>query len=118
MTSIRNAPIDIASARILHYLRTHNYDDCAVYINRLSSHTFRKILSSDLSIDILLAQLPFSIEIFEVIYSKIFIHDPDIFPIRILKPEQILSKMISIFASAFEHSSSNTLKSKDIIVDD
>jgi hypothetical protein len=100
MNSIRNAPVDIASARILHYLRTHNYDDCAIYINRLSSNTFRKILSNDLSIDILLAQLPFSIEVFEIIYSKIFIYDPDMFPTRILKPEQLISKMISIFASS------------------
>jgi len=100
MTSIRNAPVDVASTRILYYLRTHNYEDCAIYINRLSSHTFRKILTNDISIDILLAQLPFSIEVFEVIYSKIFIHDPDIFPIRILKPERIISKMISIFASS------------------
>lgn len=103
MTSIRNAPVDIASARILQYLRTHNYDDCAIYINRLSSNTFRKILSNDLSIDILIAQLPFSIEIFEVIYSKIFIYDPDAFPVRILKPEQIISKMISAFASSIEN---------------
>ena len=100
MTSIRNAPMDIASARILHYLRTHNYDDCAVYINRLSSGTFRKILAGDLSIDILLAQLPFSIEVFEVIYSKVFLHDPDAFPLRLLKPERIISRMISIFASS------------------
>ena len=112
MTSIRNAPIDIASARILHYLRTHNYDECALYINRLSSKTFRKILSNDLSIDTLLAQLPFSIEIFEVIYSKIFIHDPETFPIRLLKPEQIISRMISIFASIMENSTTN--KSKNI----
>ena len=100
MTSIRHAPMDIASARILHYLRTHNYDDCAIYINRLSSSTFRKILAGDLSIDILLAQLPFSIEVFEVIYSKVFIHDPEAFPIRLLKPERILSRMISVFASS------------------
>jgi hypothetical protein len=122
MSSIRNAPVDIASARILHYLRTHNYDDCAIYINRLSSNTFRKILSNDLSIDILLAQLPFSIEVFEVIYSKIFIYDPDRFPIRILKPEKILSKMISIFASSstmIEKSTTSSLsKSKEMGIDD
>ena len=97
-SSIRNAPLDIATTRILNYLRTHNYDDCAVYINRLSSNTFRKILSSDLSIDTLLAQLPFSIEIFEVMYSKTFIIDPDTFPLRVLKPERLISRMISIFA--------------------
>jgi hypothetical protein len=125
MSSIRNAPIDIASARILHYLRTHNYDDCAIYINRLSSNTFRKILSNDLSIDILLAQLPFSIEIFEVIYSKIFIYDPDTFPIRILKPEQIISKMISIFALSSTNiekptnpTTISSSKSKEMGIDD
>ncbi|CAF4542626.1 unnamed protein product [Rotaria sp. Silwood1] len=126
MSSIRNVPVDIASARISHFLQTHNYDDCAIYINRLSSNTFRKILSNHLSIDILLAQLPFSIEIFEVIYSKIFIYDPDIFPIRILKPEKIISKMISLFASTFieksttSSSSATSLisKTKDIGMDD
>jgi hypothetical protein len=126
MSSIRNAPVDIASARILHYLRTHNYNDCAIYINRLSSNTFRKILSNDLSIDILIAQLPFSIEIFEVIYSKIFIHDPDTFPIRTLKPEQIISRMISIFASSssiIEKSTTTSAislisKTKDMGIDD
>ena len=100
MTSLRNAPLDVASARILHYLRTHNYDECAIYINRLGSGTFRKILANDLSIDMLIGQLPFSIEVFEVIYSKVFINDPDGFPIRLLKPERIISKMISVFATA------------------
>ncbi|UJR09166.1 hypothetical protein I4U23_013414 [Adineta vaga] len=124
MTSIRNAPVDIASARILHYLRTHNYDDCAIYINRLSPNTFRKILINDISIDILIAQLPFSIEVFEVIYSKIFIHDPDTFPLRILKPEQIISKMISIFASSLTEKSTNSTtislisKGKQMGIDD
>jgi hypothetical protein len=124
MSSIRNAPVNIASNRVLHYLRTHNYDDCAVYINRLNSSTFRKILTTDLSIDSLLAQLPFSIEIFEVIYSKIFIIDPDTFPLRILKPEQLISKMISIFSyssSNIEKSSSTTSllsKSKERFIDD
>lgn len=118
MNSIRNAPVDIASTRIVHYLRTHNYDDCAIYINRLSSHTFRKILANDLSIDILLAQLPFSIEVFEVIYSKVFIHDPDYFPLRILKPEQIISKMISVFASTVDATTSIVSKSKEMGIDD
>ncbi len=119
MTSLRNVPSEIASTRILNYLRTHNYDDCAIYINRLSSNTFRKILTNDLSIDILLAQLPFSIEVLEVIYSKSFIHDPDLFPLRILKPEQIISKMISLFASSIEHSSTSLRsKSKEMGIDD
>ena len=97
-SSTRNAPVDQASGRIQQYLRIHNYDDCAIYINRLNSSTFRKILTNDFSVDTLLAQLPFSIEIFEVIYSKIFILDPDTFPLRLLKPERLLSKMISLFA--------------------
>jgi len=127
MSSIRNTPVDIASARILHYLRTHNYDDCAIYINRLHSNTFRKILTNDLSLDTLLSQLPFSIEIFEVIYSKIFVMDPDSFPLRTLKPERLISKMISIFSSSSssstttEKSSSSAfivLKSKEQSIDD
>lgn len=98
-TSIRHAPVDQASTRIVQYLRAHNYDDCAIYINRLNSTTFRQILmNNDLSIDTLLNQLPFAIEVVEVIYSKIFILDPDTFPIRILKPERLISKMISIFS--------------------
>ncbi|CAF3786055.1 unnamed protein product [Rotaria magnacalcarata] len=122
-SSIRNIPLDIASARILSYLRTHNYDDCALYINRLSSNTFRKILSNYLPIDTLLAQLPFSIEIFEIAYSKIFIYDPDIFPVRILKPEKIISKMISLFATSFIEKSITTSVStaqtkQEIVMDD
>ncbi|CAF3609721.1 unnamed protein product [Rotaria sordida] len=111
MSSIRNISVDVASIRILQYLRTHNYDDCAIYINRLNSNTFRKILNTDLSIDILLAQLPFSIEIFEVIYSKIFIIDPDTFPLQILKPEQLISKMISISSSAMHENISSIFTS-------
>lgn len=120
MTSTRNAPIDVASIRIQTYLRTHNYDDCAVYINRLNSSTFRKILNADLSIDNLLAQLPFSIEIFEVVYSKMFILDPDTFPIRILKPEKLISKMISIFSIMHENTPSTLVsgKSKEKNADD
>ena len=108
-SSTRNAPVDQASSRIVQYLRIHNYDDCAIYINRLNSNTFRKILNSDFSVDTLLSQLPFSIEIFEVVYSKIFILDPDTFPLRLLKPERLLSKMISLFAlSNVEKSSSSS----------
>lgn len=99
MASTRNASVDVASSRISHYLRTHNYDDCAVYINRLNSSTFRRILHSDFSFDSLFAQLPFSIEVFEVIYSKVFISSSDAFPTRSLKPEQLLSRMISVFAA-------------------
>ncbi|CAF3647334.1 unnamed protein product [Rotaria socialis] len=122
-SSIRNIPLDIASERILSYLRTHNYDDCALYLNRLSSNTFRKILSNYLPIDTLLAQLPFSIEVFEIVYSKIFIYDPDIFPVRILKPEKIISKMISLFATSFIEkpvttSSSTAQTKKEIVMDD
>ncbi|CAF4713361.1 unnamed protein product [Rotaria sp. Silwood1] len=121
MSSIRNVPVDIASTRILQYLRTHNYNDCAIYINRLNSNTFRKILNIDLPIDTLLAQLPFSIEIFEVIYSKIFIIDPDTFPLQILKPERLLSKMISIFSLSMHDNTlsiSNTSISKEQYTDD
>ncbi|CAF2613130.1 unnamed protein product [Rotaria sp. Silwood2] len=121
MSSIRNIPVDTASTRILQYLRTHNYDDCAIYINRLNSNTFRKILTTDLSIDTLLAQLPFSIEIFEVIYSKIFITDPDTFPLRILKPERLISKMISMFSLSIHENISSTStisKSKEQYIDD
>jgi hypothetical protein len=123
MTSTRNAPVDIALTRIQHYLRSHNYDDCAIYINRLHSNTFRKLLTTDLSFDNLLGQLPFSIEIFEIIYSKMFIIEPDTFPLRILKPDRLLSKMISIFSSTLEKSSSSSsnsvlLKSKEQLIDD
>ncbi|CAM4782053.1 unnamed protein product [Rotaria magnacalcarata] len=120
MTSLRNVPVDVASTRILNYLRTHNYDDCALYMNRLNPSTFRKILITDLSIDTLLAQLPFSIEIIEVIYSKLFITDPDTFPFQILKPERLISKMISIYASLTLsiHDNASSLKSKEQIIDD
>lgn len=124
MASLRNIPIEFASTRIINYLRTHNYDDCAVYINRLNPSTFRKILLTDLSIDTLLAQLPFSIEILELIYSKLFITDPDAFPVRILKPDRLISKMISIFSllSPMHDNSSSSLsiisKSRELIMDD
>ena len=99
MNTTRHAPIDVVTSRISNYLRTHNYNDCAIYINRIHSNTFRQLLTTDLSFDILLNQLPFSIEIFEVIYSKIFIIDPDTFPLQILKPERLISKMISVLSS-------------------
>ena len=88
MASIRHIDKDLASAKILTFLQRHNYDDCALYIHRLNPLTFRKILQSDLSIDLLIAQLPFSIELLQVIYSKTFIHDPERFPLKILKPER------------------------------
>ena len=103
MASIRHLPRDVASTKILTYLQQHNYDDCAVYIHRLNSITFRKILTSDISIDILLAQLPFSIEVLEVIYSKIFIYDSEGFPLKILKPERLISRMISLLASSIRY---------------
>jgi len=45
-----------------------------------------------------LSRLPYTIEIFEALYAKIFIIDPDNFPTRNLQPERLIDKMVAYFS--------------------
>lgn len=104
MATRRHIARDAASNTLLTYLQRHNYGHCALFIHRLNPSTFRQILQTDLPMDLLFAQLPFSIELIQVIYSKSFIFDPEKFPLKFLKPERFLSAMISLFASSIHPS--------------
>jgi hypothetical protein len=95
--SIRNIDADLASNKLNELFHLHRYEDCALFINRLSYLTI-KLVMSQISIDIYLSRLPYTIEIFEALYAKIFIMDPENFPIRTLQPERLLDRMISYFS--------------------
>jgi hypothetical protein len=45
-----------------------------------------------------LSRLPYTIEIFEAIYAKIFIIEADNFPTRLLQPDKIIDKMVAYFS--------------------
>ncbi len=95
--SIRNMDADMASNMLNERVHLHRYEDCVVFINRLS-HLTVKLVISQISIDVFLARLPYTIGIFEAFYAKIFIMDPENFPMRILQPERLLDKMIVYFS--------------------
>jgi hypothetical protein len=95
--SIRNMDADVASNKLNELFHLHRYEDCVLFINRLS-HITIKLVISQISIDMYLSRLPYTIEILEAIYAKIFIMDPDNFPIRTLQPERIIDKMVAYFS--------------------
>ena len=95
--SIRNLDADLASNKLNELFHLHRYEDCVLFINRLNHMTI-KLVISQISIDMYMSRLPYTIEIFEAIYAKIFIMDPDNFPTRTLKPERLIDKMIAYFS--------------------
>lgn len=95
--SIRNMDVDIAVTHLNELFFLHKYDECVLFLNRLNHQTI-KILVKQLSIDVYLSRLPYTIEIFDALYSKLFIIEPDNFPIRYLLPERLIDKMILYFS--------------------
>ena len=95
--SIRNMDADAASNQLNQLFHLHRYDDCVLFINRLS-HSTVKLIISQISIDMFMTRLPYTIEIFESLYAKVFIMDADNFPVRHLKPEKIIDKMVAYFS--------------------
>jgi hypothetical protein len=105
--SIRNMDADMASNKLNELFHLHRYEDCVLFINRLS-HLTVKIVISQISIDVFLARLPYTIGIFEAFYAKLFIMDPENFPTRTLQPDRLLDKMIVYFSLM-----SNNLQTND-----
>ena len=95
--SIRNIDSDLALSKLNDLFHLHRYDDCVLFINRLNHLTLKQILGQ-LPIDMHLSRLPYTIEIFEAIYAKIFIIEPDNFPSRLLQPDRLIDKMVSYFS--------------------
>ncbi|RNA21643.1 hypothetical protein BpHYR1_040813 [Brachionus plicatilis] len=95
--SIRNLDSDLALSNLNDLFHLHRYDDCVLFINRLNYSSLRKVLTQ-LPIKLYLSRLPYTIEVFEALYAKIFIHDPDSFPTRLLQPERLIDKMVAYFS--------------------
>lgn len=95
--SIRNMDADLAANKLNELFHLHRYEDCVLFLNRLSHVTIRLVISQ-ISIDMYLSRLPYTIEIFEALYAKTFIIDPDNFPIRNLQPERLIDKMVAYFS--------------------
>lgn len=100
--SLRNMNIDAANTKLNDLFHLHKYDECVLFINRLS-HLTIKLLIPQLSTETFLSRLPYTIEIFEALYSKVFIMDPDDFPSRFLQPDRLIDKMISYFSLLADH---------------
>ena len=88
---------DLAANKLNELFHLHRYEDCVLFLNRLS-HTTIKLIISQISIDMYLSRLPYTIEIFEALYAKVFIIDPDNFPVRNLQPERLIDKMVAYFS--------------------
>lgn len=95
--SIRNLDSDLALSNLNDLFHLHRYDDCVLFINRLNHSALKKVLTQ-LPIKLYLSRLPYTIEIFEALYAKIFIHEPDSFPTRLLLPERLIDKMVAYFS--------------------
>jgi hypothetical protein len=96
--SIRNMDADLASNKLNELFHLHRYEDCVLFINRLN-HLILKQVLTQLPVDMYLSRLPYTIELFEALYAKMFILDPDNFPVRTLQPERLIDKMIAYFSS-------------------
>jgi hypothetical protein len=95
--SIRNMDADLAANKLNELFHLHRYEDCVLFVNRLSPLALRHLLGQ-LPIDAYLSRLPYTIELFEALYAKVFINDPDQFPARILQPERLIDKMVAYFS--------------------
>ena len=95
--SIRNLDADLAAIKLNELFHLHRYDDCVLFLNRLNHLTIKQVVGQ-ISIEMYLSRLPYTIEIFEAIYAKVFIMDPDNFPTRTLKPERLIDKMVAYFS--------------------
>lgn len=91
--SVRNIDADLAASKLNELFHLHRYDDCVLFVNRLSPLALLHLLPY-LPIDAYLSRLPYTIELFESLYAKVFIHDPEQFPDRTL---QVLLFIISFF---------------------
>jgi hypothetical protein len=98
--SVRNIDSDLALCKLNDLFHLHRYNDCVVFINRLN-HIILKQIMNLLPIDLYLSRLPYTIEIFEAIYAKIFIIEPDKFPARVLQSDRLIDKMVAYFSSAY-----------------
>lgn len=88
---------DVASNKLNELFHLHRYEDCVLFINRLS-HLTIKLVISQISVDMYMSRLPYTLEIFEALYAKVFIMDPDNFPVRALQPERVIDKMVAYFS--------------------
>lgn len=95
--SIRNLDSDLALSNLNDLFHLHRYDDCVLFINRLNHSALKKLITQ-LPIKLYLSRLPYTIEIFEALYAKIFIHEPESFPTRLLLPERLIDKMVAYFS--------------------
>lgn len=95
--SVRNLDADLALSKLNDLFHLHRYDDCVLFINRVNHLTLKQIVSR-LPVELYLSRLPYTIEIFEAIYAKVFIIEPDSFPTRLLFPEKIIDKMVAYFS--------------------
>ena len=95
--SVRNIDADLALTKLNDLFHLHRYDDCVVFLNRLNHLTLKQIVAQ-LPVDMYLSRLPYTIEIFEAIYAKVFIVEPDHFPYRALHPEKLVDKMVAYFS--------------------
>ncbi len=88
---------DLASNKLNELFHLHRYEDCVLLVNRLS-HATIKLLIAQISVDAYLARLPYTLTVFEAIYVKVFMTEPDAFPTRLLKPERLIDKMVGYFS--------------------
>ncbi len=88
---------DLATNKLNELFHLHRYEDCVLFLNRLSHNTIRLVIEQ-ISVDMYLSRLPYTIEIFEALYAKIFIINPDNFPTRNLQPERLIDKMVAYFS--------------------
>jgi hypothetical protein len=95
--SVRNIDADSALNKLNDLFHLHRYENCVLFLNRVNHLTLKQIIGQ-LPIEMYLSRLPYTIEIFEAIYAKIFIIEADNFPTRLLMPEKIIDKMVAYFS--------------------
>ncbi|XP_070539796.1 uncharacterized protein [Ptychodera flava] len=86
-----------ALRQIVLLLEKRKFNDCSQLINQLNQITL-KTITPEMPIDMFISEIPSSLIVLESLFSKLFIADPDNFPVMTLKVETLLLRIVQYMA--------------------
>uniref|UniRef100_A0ABM0MHR9 Uncharacterized protein LOC100371731 n=1 Tax=Saccoglossus kowalevskii TaxID=10224 RepID=A0ABM0MHR9_SACKO len=86
-----------ALRQIVLLMEKRKFDDCSQLVNQMNQLTLKTIMP-EMPVDVFIEEIPYSLVILESLFSKLFIADPDSFPVITLKVENILLRIVRFLA--------------------